>query len=261
MADKWTAPRILAAKQSSRRSVCITAYDAPTAIWADEAGVDLILVGDSIGNVVLGFDSTLSVDMEDMIRATSAVARTKPNALLVADMPFGSYQLSPEQAVDSAILLVKAGAEAVKIEGGYVEAICAVLKAGIPVMGHVGMTPQSVHAFGGFRVQGKGDAGESVFELAKALDDSGVFSIVLELIPTSLSARITDAVKCPTIGIGAGIACNGQIQVMHDVLGLHEGHFKHAKRYFEGKSAMVEALRQYAEEVRNEGFPGSEHSF
>lgn len=256
-----TAPAIRAMRAEGRRVVCVTAYDAPTAAIADAAGVDLVLVGDSLGNVVLGYESTIPVSLEDMIRHTAAAARGVSHALLVADLPFGSYQSSVAQAVDSSVALIKSGAQAVKLEGAYVEHVQAIVRAGIPVMGHVGMTPQSVNQFGGFRVQGKGEHGEAVIEAARALEDAGVFSIVLELVPAELSRRITDALTIPTIGIGAGVECSGQVQVFHDVLGLGDGMFKHVKRYADGKTLLVEALQRYAEEVRSGEFPDSEHSF
>jgi 3-methyl-2-oxobutanoate hydroxymethyltransferase len=261
MPEKITAPRVRAMKQKGEKIVCLTAYDAPFAALVDRAGVDLVLVGDSVGNVVLGYDSTLGVTLEHMVHHTKAVRAGVRHALLVGDLPFGSYQESPEQAVRSAVALVRAGAEAVKLEGLYEEAVAAIVRAGIPVMGHLGMTPQSVHQFGGFRVQGKGEEGEAVVDAAKALEAAGAFSIVLELIPASLSRRVTGAVSIPTIGIGAGEGCDGQIQVLHDVLGFGEGRFRHAKRYVEGASLLGEAIARYAQEVRGGTFPEEEHSF
>lgn len=247
--------------KGAQRIVCVTAYDAPSAEIADAAGVDLILVGDSVGNVVLGRSDTLGVTLEEMVHHTKAARAGCRRALLVADMPLGSYQSSPAQAVESAIALVKAGAEAVKLEGVYTDEIAAIAKAGIPVMGHVGMTPQSVHSFGGFRVQGKGDHAQRVLADALAVDAAGPFSIVLELVPSDLAAEITAAVGAATIGIGAGPNCDGQIQVWHDLLGLSSARLKHARRYAHGHSAFVRALRRYGREVREQSFPGPEHSF
>jgi len=259
MSDKITAPKIRAMKGS--RIVCVTAYDAPSARLADAAGVDLILVGDSVGNTTLGYASTLPVSLEEMIHHTRAAACGCDNALLVSDLPFGSYQAAPEEAVRSAVALVKAGAEAVKLEGDYTEGIEAIVRAGIPVMGHVGMTPQSVNAFGGFRVQGRGDRAQAVVETAKAVEGAGAFSIVLEVIPGVVAKRITDEVSVPTIGIGAGPDCDGEIQVWHDLLGISETVFKHAKAYLDGGELIKNALANYADEVRNKAFPTEENTF
>lgn len=261
MSDKKTAPKILAMKANGDKIVCVTAYDAPSARIADLAGVDLILVGDSVGNVVLGYETTVPVTLQDMCHHTAAASRSHPRALLVADMPFGSYQCSVADAVNSAIRLVQAGAEAVKLEGPYLEEIAAIVKAGIPVMGHIGMTPQSIHAFGGFRVQGKGEQANRLVKEAKAIEAAGAFSIVLELMPAELSYRLTKEVSTPTIGIGAGVGCDGQIQVWHDLLGLGDLKLKHSKRYADVRGSMLRALRRYAMEVRNREFPTEEQSF
>lgn len=241
--------------------MCITAYDAPFARLADDAGVDLILVGDSLGNVVLGYTSTLPVTLDEMVHHTRAVSTGVKRALLVADLPFGSYQASVSQAVSSAVSLVKAGAAAVKLEGTYTEAIQAIVKAGIPVMGHLGFTPQSVNAFGGFRVQGRGDSAERILREARELDGAGVFAAVLELIPAALAKQITEQVSYPTIGIGAGVECDGQIQVLHDVLGITQDPLKHAKQYLSGRALLTQAMRDYAEEVRAGSFPNMDNSF
>jgi len=259
MAEKITAPKVRAMKGS--RIVCVTAYDAPSARLADEAGVDLILVGDSVGNTTLGYSSTLPVTLKEMAHHTRAAASGCSNALLVSDLPFGSYQTSTEDAVRSAITLVKAGAEAVKLEGAYVEAIEAIVRAGIPIMGHVGMTPQSVNAFGGFRVQGRGSGAEVVSEAAKAVEGAGAFSIVLEVIPGIVAKRITAELTVPTIGIGAGPDCDGEIQVWHDLLGISETVYKHAKAYIQGGQAIKDAIAVYAEEVRKKAFPTEENTF
>jgi 3-methyl-2-oxobutanoate hydroxymethyltransferase len=261
MADKVTAPKIRAMKANGDKVVCLTAYDAYFGRLADQAGVDLILVGDSMANVVLGYPNTVPLTLEETLHHVRAVRRGVSRALLVADLPFGSYNSSTQQAVDSAVALMKAGAEAVKLEGDYSDAIEAMIKAGIPVMGHVGMTPQSVNNFGGFKVQGKGQAGDQVLENAKAVERAGAFSIVLEVIPTPLSERITAALQIPTIGIGAGPHCDGQIQVFHDALGLSDQTFRHAKRFVEGERLLLDGIKDYACEVRNESFPTPEHGF
>lgn len=255
--SKVTAP-IIQSMKGARRIVSLTAYDVATASIADEAGVDIILVGDSAGNVIHGYDSTLPVTLQDMVGHTAAARRGCSRALLVADMPFGSYQSSVAQAVGSAVRLVKAGAEAVKLEGLYVEEIRAIVKAGIPVMGHIGMTPQSVNRFGGFRMQGKGSEGADVLEAARAVAEAGAFSMVIELIPHALAREITCSVPCPTIGIGAGPHCDGQVQVFHDLLGLSTVRLKHVKVYCEGRQLFEDAIRAYASEVRANEFPLSE---
>jgi 3-methyl-2-oxobutanoate hydroxymethyltransferase len=261
MADRITAPAVRGMKRKGEKVVVVTAYDYSGGLIADAAGVDVILVGDSLGNVVLGYENTLPVTLDEMCHHVRAVSRAVKRALIVADLPFGTYQSSAEQAVDSAVALVKAGAEAVKPEGARIEAVEAILSAGIPVMGHVGMTPQSVHKFGGFRVQGKGEAGEHVLEEAKQLDQAGVFAIVLELVPMKLAKKISDAIECPSIGIGAGPWCDGQVQVFHDVLGLSPETFRHVKRYAEGSTVFLDALKSYASEVKAGKFPTSEHGF
>lgn len=259
MADKITAPKVRAMK--GKRIVCVTAYDAPFAALADEAGVDVVLVGDSLGNTVLGYESTIPVTLEDILHHTRAVRRGLKRALLVADLPFGSYQASVEQAVNAAVMCIKAGAEAVKLEGAFIEAVAAITKAGIPVMAHVGFTPQSVNLFGGFRVQGRGSSAERIMEQAAALDNAEAFAIVLELVPAELAGKITRAVGCPTIGIGAGPECDGQIQVIHDVIGLTAEPLRHAKAFVSGRECVLKGLRDYASEVRAGSFPSSENSF
>jgi len=258
--QRVTAPKIRAMK-GTRKVVCVTAYDVPSARIADEAGVDLVLVGDSVGNVVLGYETTLPVTLEEMLHHTRAVVRGTEHALVVGDLPFGSYQASSSDAMRAGAAFLKAGAHAVKLEGGHPELVRAMTVAGIPVMGHLGMTPQSVHAFGGFRVQGKGDAGDALLEAARALDEAGAFAVVLELVPADLATRVSAQLRCPTIGIGAGSGCDGQIQVFHDVLGLSPVSLKHAKTYVEGHRLLTEGLRAYVDEVRSGAFPGDEHSF
>lgn len=261
MADKVTAPGLRTIKLSGRKIVCITAYDAIFGALADQAGADLILVGDSVGNTALGYPSTVPVTIQDMVHHVKATRVGVKRALLVADLPFGSYQVSDAQAMEHAISLMQAGAEAVKLEGDYPEVVSKLTKAGIPTMGHLGMTPQSVHRFGGFKVQGKGSAADALLEAAHHLDDAGAFGIVLELVPTEVAARVTDEIVCPTIGIGAGACCSGQIQVLYDILGFGEHTFKHAKLYMNGRDTVLQALREYSDEVRTNKFPSREHSF
>jgi 3-methyl-2-oxobutanoate hydroxymethyltransferase len=261
MSERVTAPKIRAMK-GKQKIVCLTAYDQPSAAIADAAGVDLILVGDSVGNVVLGYENTLPVSLDDMIHHTRAAAKGTKNALLVADMPFGSYQASAEDAVRSGIALIKAGAEAVKLEGDYVDAIQALVKAGIPVMGHVGMTPQSVNVFGGFKVQGRGKQADAVLEAAKRIEAAGAFSIVLEMIPAVVADKITRELSIPTIGIGAGPDCDGEVQVFHDIMGLHPGDpYKHTRRFLNAYEAMTLAAVEYAKAVREGTFPTKDNSF
>ena len=270
---KITVPSILERKSggSSQNSSpakisCLTAYDYPTARLLDEAGVDVLLVGDSLAMVVLGYESTLPVTIEEMLMCTRAMRRGTRRALLVADMPYGSYQDDPKEAVRNAIRFVKeAGAEAVKIEGGErrMELIARLVDAEIPVMGHIGLTPQSVNAFGGFRVQGKSEeAGEQVLRDARAVEAAGAFSIVLESIPRELGARITSKLKIPTIGIGAGPDCDGQILVIHDMLGLSFGHKpKFARRYADVGEIISHAASEYCRDVRQGSFPSDDESY
>ena len=264
--DKVTTVSLLQKKQKGEKITALTAYDFSTARLLDEAGVDIALVGDSLAMVVLGYDSTLPVTMEDMLYHTKAVARGVQQAMVVGDMPFMSYQINVEQAVENAgRFLQEAGAHAVKLEGGLpmAETIRRIVDVGIPVMGHLGMTPQSVHKFGGFTVQGKIESeAERILNDAKALEEAGVFSIVLELVPKELAKRITESVSVPTVGIGAGPYCDGQVQVTNDLLGLYgEFHPKHAKRYANLAEATLQAFKSYVEEVKSGKFPGPEHSF
>ncbi|CAN5643145.1 3-methyl-2-oxobutanoate hydroxymethyltransferase [soil metagenome] len=261
MADKITAPMLRRMRAKGQRIVCVTAYDAAFGGMADAAGVDVILVGDSVGNTTLGYADTIPVTLAEMVHHTRAVRTGVSRGLLVADLPFGSYNASTSQAVESAAALAKAGADAVKLEGVYPEAIRAIQLMGVPVMGHVGYTPQAKNRFGGPKVQGRGEEGKIVMDDARAVDAAGVFAIVLELIPGDLAREITAAVEAPTIGIGAGIDCSGEIQVMHDLLGLAESSFHHTKPYLSGRELIVEAFRVYAEEVRRKDFPGPEQTF
>jgi 3-methyl-2-oxobutanoate hydroxymethyltransferase len=261
MASSITAPSLSLMKKRGEKIVCLTAYDASSAAMLDEAGVDVLLVGDSLGNVIQGGTTTLKVTLEEMAYHVRCVAGSVKRALVIGDLPFGSYQESPEQAVRSSVALIKAGAAAVKLEGAYTEAITAIAKAGIPVMGHAGMTPQSVHSFGGFKVQGKNSAAERVLADCVEIQDAGAFSVVLELIPAELSKKITETLSISTIGIGAGPHCDGQIQVWHDMLGLNGEVFKHAKAYLEGRKLMTNALAAYTEEVKKGIFPTEANSF
>ena len=270
MEKKVTVPEILRAKTSKRPIVAITAYDFPFSRIIDEAGVDFVLVGDSLGMVVQGLDTTLPVTMDDVVYHTRMVVRARRRALVVADLPFLSYQTSPTEAVANAGRLVKeGGAEAVKLEGGrsVAEAIERISSIDIPVVGHVGLTPQSVHRMGGHKVQGRrrGKAPgqrERLIEDALAVEEAGAFAIVLEGIPSDLAAEITKRLSIPTIGIGAGPHCDGQILVLHDVLGLSDGFSpKFAKRYADLWTAAREAVRAYADEVRDGSFPTPAHSF
>lgn len=259
-APHMTAPRIRAMKSKGEKVVCLTAYDVLTGALADQAGADLVLVGDSVGNTVLGYDTTIPVDLEDIAHHVRAARRGVRRAMLVADMPFGSYGASVSQAVLSAVTLMKAGADGVKLEGAYIEEIEAIRKAGIPVMGHVGMTPQSVNNFGGFRVQGRGEDADRVLAEALKIEGAGAFSIVLELIPRVLATRITDSLSIPTIGIGAGPGCAGEIQVIHDILGLAPEVFRHTRPYAEGRSIFQEALGRFVQDVRKGDFPTEENA-
>jgi len=258
-----TVSSFAASKESGTPIVMVTAYDAPGARLADEAGVDAILVGDSLGMTVLGYDTTLPVTMDDMVRHTAAVSRATSRAMVVADMPFGSYQASSDDAVTNAVrLLAEGGAAAVKLEGGVAVAplVDRLVSAGIPVMGHIGLTPQSVHAFGGYRVQGRDtDAALALAGDALALEEAGAFAIVLELVPAELAAIITEELDIPTIGIGAGGFCDGQVQVFHDLLGLGTYAPRHARRYVDAGAAIKDALGAYAADVRTGAFPSEEH--
>ena len=263
---KKTAPSIRARKGSDRAIVALTAYDFPTAALLDEAGVDIILVGDSLGMVVLGHDTTLPVDMDIMVHHTAAVARARPSALVVADMPFLSCSISVEESVRNAGRLVQeAGAEAVKVEGGENRAgmIRAIVEAGIPVMGHLGLTPQSYHALGGFRVQGRGS--ESVQRLnldARAIEEAGIFALVLEGLPAEVAGSLTQSVSVPTIGIGAGARCDGQILVTHDLLGMSRGPVpRFVRRYASVASVMVDAVRAFSDDVTMGRFPARQESY
>ena len=265
MNKRITAPDIMAAK-GQRKLTMLTAYDFPTARWVDQCGVDMILVGDSLAMVVLGHEDTLAVGMEEMIHHTKAVSRAAQRALVIGDMPFMSYQASVEQAVLNAGRFLQEGrAQAIKLEGGARVAaqVRAIVSAGIPVQGHIGLTPQSAAQLGGFKVQGKtAEAAKALIEDAQVLADVGCFSLVLEAIPAPIAARITEAVPIPTIGIGAGPDCDGQVLVIHDVLGLFDRFTpKFVKRYARLEENIREALSRFREEVETGVFPGPEHTF
>ncbi|HXI14365.1 MAG TPA: 3-methyl-2-oxobutanoate hydroxymethyltransferase [Thermoanaerobaculia bacterium] len=259
-----TAPAIRAMK-GSRRIAMLTGYDYPTARALDAAGTDIILVGDSLGMVVLGYPDTLSVTMEDMLHHTRAVARGVEQSMIVGDMPWLSYHLSHEETLRNAGAFIRAGAQAVKIEGGKparIASVAALRNAEIPVMGHVGLTPQSFHELGGFKLQGKGrDDARRLIDEATALSEAGCFALVLECVPAELAAFITERIAIPTIGIGAGPACDGQVLVLHDLLGLYDGHTpKFVRQYAKLKAEMEGAIRHYIDDVREGKFPdvGSE---
>jgi 3-methyl-2-oxobutanoate hydroxymethyltransferase len=264
MASKMTAPAVRARKGGDPL-VMVTAYDAPGARVADEAGVDLILVGDSVAMVVLGYDDTLQVTTADLAHHTAAVARAKPRPMIVADLPWLSYHVSVEDTVRNAATLVRAGAQAVKLEGGTkrVPMVSAIIDAEIPVMGHLGLTPQSVHAMGGFKVQGKQvDAAQALVDDALALEAAGVFSIVLEGVPDAVGRMVTEAVSVPTIGIGAGPWCDGQVLVFHDLLGIEDRVLpKFVRRYASLKADAVTAVAAYADDVRSRRFPSDAESY
>jgi len=265
MKKKVTIPQILAMKQEGRRIAMLTAYDYPLARLLDNGGVDILLVGDSAGVVVAGHDTTLPVTMDEMIYHTRSVRRADPKALVVADMPFMSYQTGVEDACrNSGRMIKEGGAEAVKIEGGsnMAHVITAVSSIDIPVMAHIGLTPQSVHRMGGYKVQGRNEAADRILNDAFAVQRAGAFALVLEGIPAALAADITGELSIPTIGIGAGAGCDGQVLVIHDILGLCEKYSpKFVKRYAELSPIIHDAVSRYVAEVRNGDFPTEEHSF
>ena len=264
MAQQGTVPAVRARK-GGVPLVMVTAYDAPTARIADEAGVDLILVGDSVAMVVLGYEDTLQVTIDDLAHHTAAVARTRPQAVLVADLPWMSYHVGEADAVRNAATLVRAGAQAVKLEGGRkrLPVVHALLDAEIPVMGHLGLTPQSVHAMGGFRVQAKdASAAHQLVDDAAALADAGCFSLVLEGVPDRVARLVTESVPVPTIGIGAGAWCDGQVLVFHDVAGLEDRVLpKFVRRYGSLKADGVAAVAAFAADVRAGRFPSDAESY
>lgn len=266
MKKRMAVTDFAALKSQKQKITVMTAYDYTSALLVDEAGIDVILVGDSLGMVILGYEDTLQVTMGDMLHHTRAASRGAGKAMVIADMPFLSYHISPEEAVRNAGRFIQeAGAQAVKLEGGKAIApqIEAIIRAQIPVLGHLGLTPQSVHRFGGFKVQGKdAAAAQELIEEALLLQELGVFGIVLECIPAALAQAITSKLRIPTIGIGAGAGCDGQVLVFQDVLGLNRGFTpKFVKRYGELGDAIVNSLKGYAEEVRSGAFPEAIHTF
>jgi 3-methyl-2-oxobutanoate hydroxymethyltransferase len=265
--SRVTAPDIRARKVSGGDPpiVMVTAYDAPGSLMADEAGVDIILVGDTLAMVVLGYEDTLQVTIEDMAHHTAAVARARPSAMVLGDLPWLTYHLSTEDSVRNAAALIRAGASAVKLEGGAkrVPMVRAIVDAEIPVMGHIGLTPQSVHALGGFKVQGReASAVRGLLDDAQALVDAGVFAIVLEAVPDEVARMITEAVTVPTIGIGAGPHCDGQVLVFHDLLGLQDRiRPKFVRTYATLKMDGIDAIRRFAADVRDGSFPADGESY
>ena len=287
--ERVTVPHLTARKRKGQPIVMVTAYDAPQARFADAAGVDAILVGDSVGMTTLGYDTTLPVTLDDLVYHTRAVtrgqaaraqgqcpdgapldaetARGARHALVITDLPFGSYGATPEDGVRAAVRAIsEGGAQAVKVEGAgstTLETVRRLVDIGVPVMGHLGMTPQSVHRLGGFKVQGKTDAAaDAIVAAAETLTAAGVFGLVLEIIPGALAARVTKAVPVPTIGIGAGPHCDGQVQVLHDLIGFVPGPpFKHARRYTEAGAAIEAALVAYCADVRDHRFPTPDNAF
>ena len=261
-----TVPSLARLKRRGEKVVVLTAYDFPFARIFDRAGIDVLLVGDSLGCVVQGHDTTLPVTLDEAIYHCRMVARAARRALVVGDMPFGSFQTSEAQAVDTAVRFVKEGcAHAVKLEGGerVADRIAAIVRMDIPVMGHVGLTPQSVHAVGGYRVQGRGEAAhQRILREALAVQEAGAFSVVLECVPGDLAAEITSALEIPTIGIGAGVGCDGQVLVMHDMLGIAADSLpKFVRKYVDLGEIVRRAAQMYAEDVRLQKFPGDDESY
>ncbi len=263
---KFTVNDFYKKKQTGDKITMLTAYDYPTAQMVDEAGIDAILVGDSVSMVVQGIENTLPVTMDEMIYHTKMVARATKSAMVISDMPYMSYQISVEEALRNAGRLIKdGGAQAIKLEGGREVAgiVAAMTRAEMQVMAHIGLTPQALHRMGGFKVQGRSkEAAERLLEDAKILEDAGAFSMVVEAVPAELATAITKSLAIPTIGIGGGVNCDGQVLVLHDLLGLFERFLpKFAKRYANLKGDGIKAIREYKKEVEDGTFPGPEHSF
>ncbi len=264
--QKVTVKDVQQAKVDGRKLVMVTAYDYPFGLMADEAGVDIVLVGDSLGMVVMGLDGTVAVTMENMIHHTKAVMRGCKNPHVVGDMPFMSYNTSVREAIINAGRLMKeGGCDSVKLEGGvdFAPTVAAIVKAGIPVQGHIGLTPQTASALGGFKMQGKdAAAAKKIIDDAKALEDAGVFSMIIEAVPAPLAQLVAEAVKVPVIGIGAGADVDGQVLVTHDMIGLFDKFVpKFVKQYTKIRPIILEALSEYKKEVRDTTFPAAEHSF
>ena len=264
--EKVTVPSLRASKERGERLVSLTAYDYTTARIIDEAGIDIILVGDSLGNVVLGYENTIPVTLDEMVYHTRMVRRGVQRALLVADMPYGSYHTSADEAVRNALRLIKeAGAEAVKLEGGQRRAplIRRLVDEEIPVVGHIGLTPQSVHKLGGFRLQGKTvQAARLLLDDARALEDAGACAIVLEVVPREIAQLVTERAGIPTIGIGAGAGCDAQVLVIHDLLGLmFDKSFRHVRQYANLREGVTDAISRFADDVRTGVFPSDAESY
>ena len=265
--EKVTVPSLRATKERGERLVCLTAYDYPTARIVDEAGTDVILVGDSLGNVVLGYDSTVPVSLDEMIAHARAVRRGVTRALLVADMPYGSYHTGADDAVRAGLRLIKeGGAEAVKLEGGRnrLEVVRRLVNEEIPVMGHIGLTPQSLHKLGSYRLQGKtAEAARALIEDAQLLEEAGAFAIVLEVVPHEVARIITESLRIPTIGIGAGSGCDAQILVLHDMLGMSFSRTRprFVREYANLRETITDAIGRYAEDVRAGVFPSLNESY
>jgi 3-methyl-2-oxobutanoate hydroxymethyltransferase len=264
--EKVNAPSLKASKQRGERLVCLTAYDFPTARIVDEAGIDIILVGDSLGNVVLGYGNTVPVTLDEILIHLKAVRRAVQRALLVADMPYGSFHTGADDAVRNALRLVKeGGAEAIKLEGGHkrVQLVKRLVDEEIAVMGHIGLTPQSINKLGAYRVQGKtAAAARQLLDDARALEDAGAFAIVLEVVPREIASLITESISIPTIGIGAGAGCDIQVLVLHDMLGLSFGKLaRFVRPYANLHEVMTEAVSRYADDVRSGTYPSEAESY
>jgi len=264
--EKVSAPSLRLSKQRGERLVCLTAYDYPTARIVDEAGIDIILVGDSLGNVVLGYGNTVPVTLEEILIHLKAVRRAVNRALLVADMPYGTFHTGDDDAVRNALRLVKeGGAEAIKLEGGHkrVHLVKRLVDEEISVMGHIGLTPQSINQLGAYRVQGKtASAAQQLIDDAKAMEDAGAFAVVLEVVPREIAQMITESVHIPTIGIGAGVHCDIQVLVIHDMLGLSFGkQARFVRPYANLREVMTDAVTRYAEDVRNGTYPSEAESY
>lgn len=261
---RLTVRDLAQAKARGERWPMLTAYDTYAARIFDEAGIPVLLVGDSAANVVLGYDTTVPVTVDELMPLVRAVVRSTQRALVVADLPFGSYEASAQQALETGVRFLKqGGAQAVKLEGGHrvLPQVEALVNAGIPVMGHLGLTPQSVNAFGGYRVQGRGEAGEQLMRDAKALEHAGAFAVVLEVVPAELAQRVTSILSIPTVGIGAGAATDAQVLVWQDLLGLNERPAKFVKPYADLRTVMTGAVREWAADVVDGTFPDEEHSY
>jgi 3-methyl-2-oxobutanoate hydroxymethyltransferase len=259
-----TVRDLQSAKDRGEKWAMLTSYDMLTAALFDEVGVPALLVGDSAGNNVLGYDTTVPVTVDDMVPLVRAVARSTSRALVIADLPFGSYQASPAQALETSVRFMREGAQAVKLEGGsrVLPQVSLLVESGVPVMGHIGLTPQSVNTLGGYRVQGRGEAGDRLLEDALALQEAGAFALVLELVPSDLAERVSKELLIPTVGIGAGPGCDAQVLVWTDMAGLTPGNGpKFLKKYADLRSVLTEAATAYAEDVREGRYPAAEHGY